>query len=138
MPGRHRQQLSQRHPPANLDLHRSRQPEMDGDRPMSGQLLRRPVVRGLLGTAAAAALVTGLTSTPASGAAAATGQITGLGGKCVDVAGANSANGTAVQLYDCNGTGAQQWRASQTTTRPSRSPISTPSSATRSSGTSRG
>ncbi len=39
----------------------------------------------------------------------ATGQITGLAGKCVDVAGANSANGTAVQLYDCNGTNAQQW-----------------------------
>ncbi|SDW99673.1 Beta-glucanase, GH16 family [Amycolatopsis xylanica] len=38
-----------------------------------------------------------------------TGPITGLAGKCVDVAGANSANGTAVQLYDCNGTGAQQW-----------------------------
>jgi glucosylceramidase len=38
-----------------------------------------------------------------------TGQITGIGGKCVDVAGANSANGTAVQLWDCNGTGAQQW-----------------------------
>ncbi|MCW2939615.1 MAG: glucosylceramidase [Actinomycetia bacterium] len=38
-----------------------------------------------------------------------TGQITGIGGKCVDVAGANSANGTAVQLYDCNGTVAQQW-----------------------------
>lgn len=38
-----------------------------------------------------------------------TGQITGIGGKCVDVAAANTANGTAVQLYDCNGTGAQQW-----------------------------
>jgi glucosylceramidase len=38
-----------------------------------------------------------------------TGQITGLGGKCVDVAGANPANGTAVQLYDCNGSTAQQW-----------------------------
>ncbi|MFB9688139.1 ricin-type beta-trefoil lectin domain protein [Amycolatopsis plumensis] len=38
-----------------------------------------------------------------------TGPITGLGGKCIDVAGANSANGTAVQLYDCNGSGAQQW-----------------------------
>jgi beta-glucanase (GH16 family) len=38
-----------------------------------------------------------------------TGQITGFGGKCVDVAGANSANGTPVQLYDCNGTGAQRW-----------------------------
>ncbi|MGW3245773.1 ricin-type beta-trefoil lectin domain protein [Streptomyces sp. NPDC001070] len=38
-----------------------------------------------------------------------TGQITGLGGKCVDVAAASSANGTAVQMYDCNGTSAQQW-----------------------------
>ncbi|MEY9935429.1 glucosylceramidase [Catenulispora sp. GP43] len=43
------------------------------------------------------------------GTGAPTGQITGYGGKCIDVAGANSANGTAVQLYDCNGTGAQQW-----------------------------
>ncbi|WP_082317537.1 ricin-type beta-trefoil lectin domain protein [Streptomyces sp. NRRL WC-3549] len=37
------------------------------------------------------------------------GPITGLGGKCVDVAAAGTANGTAVQLYDCNGTAAQQW-----------------------------
>ncbi|WP_433888067.1 ricin-type beta-trefoil lectin domain protein [Streptomyces sp. CA-111067] len=29
--------------------------------------------------------------------------------KCVDVAGASSANGAAVQLYDCNGTTAQSW-----------------------------
>jgi beta-glucanase (GH16 family) len=36
-------------------------------------------------------------------------RITGIGGKCVDVAGANTANGTAVQLWDCNGTAAQQW-----------------------------
>jgi glucosylceramidase len=41
--------------------------------------------------------------------AARTGPIVGFGGKCVDVAGANSANGTAVQLYTCNGTAAQQW-----------------------------
>jgi glucosylceramidase len=38
-----------------------------------------------------------------------TGQITGYGGKCVDVAAANSANGTQVQLYTCNGSTAQQW-----------------------------
>src|SRR3569833_199067 len=37
------------------------------------------------------------------------GQITGYGGKCVDVNAASSANGTAVQLYDCNGSAAQQW-----------------------------
>ena len=37
------------------------------------------------------------------------GTITGLGGKCLDVAGASSTNGTAVQLYDCNGSTAQKW-----------------------------
>ncbi|MGW0935916.1 ricin-type beta-trefoil lectin domain protein [Streptomyces sp. NPDC002666] len=37
------------------------------------------------------------------------GRITGLAGKCVDVAAASSANGTPVQLYDCNGTNAQKW-----------------------------
>ncbi|MFI6456634.1 ricin-type beta-trefoil lectin domain protein [Streptosporangium amethystogenes] len=37
------------------------------------------------------------------------GTITGLGGKCVDVAGGSSADGAAVQLYTCNGTTAQQW-----------------------------
>ncbi|TDV52148.1 ricin-type beta-trefoil lectin protein [Actinophytocola oryzae] len=44
-----------------------------------------------------------------SGGGGGGGRITGIGGKCVDVAGASSANGTAVQLYDCNGTAAQQW-----------------------------
>jgi chitosanase len=53
----------------------------------------------------AAAVVYGLM--PASAATA--GPIKGLGGKCVDIAAASSANGTAVQLYDCNGTGAQNW-----------------------------
>ncbi|MDJ0343560.1 ricin-type beta-trefoil lectin domain protein [Streptomyces sp. H10-C2] len=38
-----------------------------------------------------------------------TGRITGIAGKCVDVAAANSANGAVVQLYDCNGTAAQTW-----------------------------
>ncbi|MEV4635887.1 chitosanase [Actinoplanes sp. NPDC049548] len=41
--------------------------------------------------------------------AAAAGPIKGLGGKCVDVAAAGTANGTAIQLYDCNGTNAQIW-----------------------------
>jgi beta-glucanase (GH16 family) len=49
------------------------------------------------------------TSTPTSAPAGRTGPITGFGGKCVDVAGANPANGTQVQLWDCNGTGAQRW-----------------------------
>jgi hypothetical protein len=55
-----------------------------------------------------AALLYGLL--PASAAAVA--PITGLGGKCIDVAAAGTANGTAVQLYTCNGTGAQQWTLS--------------------------
>jgi glucosylceramidase len=38
--------------------------------------------------------------------------VTGIGGKCVDVAGANSANGTQIQLYTCNGTAAQTWTQS--------------------------
>ena len=46
------------------------------------------------------------------GGGGATGQITGFGGKCVDVAGANPANGTRVQLWDCNGTAAQRWTRS--------------------------
>jgi glucosylceramidase len=37
------------------------------------------------------------------------GQITGYAGKCLDVAGANAANGTAVNLFTCNGSPAQQW-----------------------------
>jgi chitinase len=38
--------------------------------------------------------------------------ITGIGGKCVDVAGANAANGTKVDIYTCNGTAAQAWTVS--------------------------
>ncbi|MDH6554370.1 lysophospholipase L1-like esterase [Streptomyces sp. SAI-133] len=33
----------------------------------------------------------------------------GIAGKCLDVQGSGTANGTHVQLYGCNGTGAQQW-----------------------------
>jgi hypothetical protein len=55
-----------------------------------------------------AALIYGLL--PASAATA--GPITGIGGKCVDVAAAGTANGTAVQIYTCNQTGAQQWTLS--------------------------
>jgi glucosylceramidase len=46
-------------------------------------------------------------TTPPAGSK--TGPITGLGGKCVDVNAASTANGTAVQLYDCNGSAAQTW-----------------------------
>jgi Ricin-type beta-trefoil lectin domain len=30
-------------------------------------------------------------------------------GKCLDVAGGGTGDGTKVDLYECNGTGAQQW-----------------------------
>ncbi|GAA2644438.1 chitosanase [Paractinoplanes durhamensis] len=58
----------------------------------------------------AAAIAYGLL--PASAATA--GPIKGLGNKCIDVAGASSANGAAVQLYDCNGSAAQQWTVGNT------------------------
>ncbi|WP_432992703.1 ricin-type beta-trefoil lectin domain protein [Dactylosporangium sp. CA-233914] len=62
------------------------------------------------GSAAAGAWVaSNPTSGPTTGPTGAAGQIVGYGGKCVDVAGASSANGTAVQLYDCNATIAQKW-----------------------------
>lgn len=38
-----------------------------------------------------------------------TGSLRGLAGKCLDVAGAGTADGTPVQLYGCNGTAAQRW-----------------------------
>jgi glucosylceramidase len=37
------------------------------------------------------------------------GPITGLAGKCVDVAGGSTANGTAVDLFGCNSSAAQTW-----------------------------
>ncbi|MFE1547799.1 ricin-type beta-trefoil lectin domain protein [Streptomyces sp. NPDC058718] len=37
------------------------------------------------------------------------GPLTGLAGKCLDVAGAATVDGTPVQLYTCNGTTAQRW-----------------------------
>ncbi|EWM13545.1 SMP-30/gluconolactonase/LRE family protein [Kutzneria sp. 744] len=59
----------------------------------------------------AVAAVLAAAATGAPSAQAATGTITGIGGKCVDVAGGASANGTRVQLWSCNGGTAQQWTA---------------------------
>ncbi|AXI80918.1 glycoside hydrolase family 19 protein [Peterkaempfera bronchialis] len=61
------------------------------------------------GAALAVALLSSALATVPAAAADPAGQITGIAGKCVDVAAASSANGTPVQLYDCNGTAAQQW-----------------------------
>ena len=38
-----------------------------------------------------------------------TGEIRGIGGKCVDVSNSGTADGTKIQLWTCNGTGAQRW-----------------------------
>ncbi len=54
-------------------------------------------------------------STGGGGGGGSTTPIHGYGGKCVDVAGASTANGTHVQLYTCNGTNAQQWTHSGNT-----------------------
>ncbi|MEU8244282.1 ThuA domain-containing protein [Actinoplanes missouriensis] len=51
------------------------------------------------------------------GGPAAAGPIRGLAGKCLDVAGAATADGTKVQLYTCNGTAAQNWARSGATFR---------------------
>ena len=54
--------------------------------------------------------VTSFSSTVTNGTGGGGGHtITGIGGKCVDVAGANPANSTQIQLFTCNGTAAQQW-----------------------------
>jgi hypothetical protein len=38
-------------------------------------------------------------------------------GKCLDVAGGLSTNGTGIQLWDCNGSGAQTWTGQNGTLR---------------------
>ncbi|MFD3541453.1 ricin-type beta-trefoil lectin domain protein [Streptomyces sp. NPDC058662] len=43
--------------------------------------------------------------------------VTGMAGKCLDVAEGSNADGTAVQLYPCNETRAQQWRLTGDTVR---------------------
>jgi hypothetical protein len=49
------------------------------------------------------------TPTPTPTGGNGTGAVTGYQGLCLDVRGANSANYTPVQVYNCNGTSAQQW-----------------------------
>ncbi len=73
----------------------------------SGPRRRKKAIAYALGGVLIPAAGIAYTLMPASAATA--GAITGLGGKCVDVAAADTANGTAVQLYDCNSTAAQTW-----------------------------
>ncbi len=57
-------------------------------------------------TAATFTWKAGTTTTPP---AARTGAVKGLAGKCLEVPGANTANGTVVQLRTCNNSSAQTW-----------------------------
>ena len=41
--------------------------------------------------------------------------IVGLGGKCIDVAGSATEDGTNIQLWTCNGSDAQEWTLNETT-----------------------
>ncbi|NDZ82803.1 hypothetical protein G3I19_30580 [Streptomyces sp. SID10853] len=59
-------------------------------------------------SALAMAVATGVVGVPAANAAAASGTVT-IGGKCLDVTDGSDANGTAIQLFDCNGGAAQQF-----------------------------
>ena len=45
------------------------------------------------------------------------GPITGVAGKCVDVSGGSSADGTKIQLWTCNGGANQQWTVNANTLR---------------------
>ena len=68
-----------------------------------------------LGTTANTSWATAASSAPPSypgsgGTGTRSGPITsGIAGKCVDVKGSGTANGTPVQIYTCNGTNAQKW-----------------------------
>lgn len=44
-----------------------------------------------------------------TGGTGGTGQISGLGGRCIDVDNSKTANGTKIQIWDCNNTNAQYW-----------------------------
>ncbi|MFD8086466.1 ricin-type beta-trefoil lectin domain protein [Kitasatospora sp. NPDC059722] len=70
--------------------------------------MRNPVrKRHAWGALAAAAIA--VAALPGTASADAGTTITGVGGKCLDVRGSGTANGTPVQIYGCNGTGAQSW-----------------------------
>lgn len=63
-------------------------------------MFRRLAVAGLVAVA--------LPALPAAAEAATAGTVT-VGGKCLDDADFNTANGAVVQLYTCNGSAAQAW-----------------------------
>jgi Ricin-type beta-trefoil lectin domain len=77
------------------------------DRGLRG--IRRRAGAILAALAIVAASLGMIATTAATAQAATSGTITGYQGLCVDDYAASSADGTKVDLYTCNGTGAQQW-----------------------------
>ncbi len=67
------------------------------------------VIGSLLGCAGVGVMLAPGASADAV-ATAVTTVINKTSGKCVDARGALASNGTALQQYTCNGTGAQQWQ----------------------------
>ncbi|WP_307867810.1 ricin-type beta-trefoil lectin domain protein [Umezawaea beigongshangensis] len=53
--------------------------------------------------------VYGLSLTTSGGGSGGGGRIIGYGGRCVDVPDSNASEGVQLQIWDCNGTGAQNW-----------------------------
>src|SRR5262245_50072777 len=62
-------------------------------------------IAGAVATILMTVLAMMATTLPAG--AATSGWISGIAGKCIDVSGANPADGTRIQLWTCNGTNAQ-------------------------------
>ena len=80
--------------------------------------LFRAVRRRAVAVLGAVALLAGFAVSTASVAQAAsgTGQITGYQGLCLDDRSASTAEYNPIQVYTCNGTGAQQWTVGSNST----------------------
>ncbi|WP_202233025.1 ricin-type beta-trefoil lectin domain protein [Actinacidiphila reveromycinica] len=74
--------------------------------PAAGRSQYHPNEAGMSGAAALVESALASTGQTATGPVAA-----GIAGKCLDVANSGTTNGTHVQLWGCNGTGAQKWTA---------------------------
>jgi beta-glucosidase len=103
------------------------QPQSDGAllNPQSGLCLTDPGSSTTLGTqtqiqtcngSAAQVWTPEAGTTSGGGGGTGTGAITGYEGLCLDVAAANNANGTKIDVYTCNGTNAQQWTVESNST----------------------
>ncbi|WP_239159778.1 RICIN domain-containing protein [Winogradskya humida] len=69
----------------------------------------RPTVSAISGRRGAPPSTITITPAPRTPPGARTGPIVGVGDKCVDVTNGSDANGTPVQIWDCNNSAQQQW-----------------------------